>query len=68
MLMDALMVFNMGEGTLLEWHVDYCQMVKHDGTEKRTVNDFSTFGEISQFLASRKPESIAVFFAEPGTR
>ena len=65
MLIDALMVFNMGKGTLLEWHVDYCQMVKGDGTEERTVDGFSSFGEISRFMASHVPESVTVLFAEP---
>ncbi len=65
MLMDALMIFNMGEGTLLEWHVDYCQLVKGDGTEKRTVEGFFSFGEISRFMASHAPQSVTVLFAEP---
>lgn len=65
MLMDALMIFNMGEGTLLEWHVDYCQMIKGDSTEERAVKDFSGFGEISRFMASHVPESVTVLFAEP---
>ena len=65
MLMDALMIFNMGEGTLLEWHVDCCQLVKGDGTEERTVDGFSSFGEISRFMASHTPRSVTVLFSEP---
>ncbi len=64
MLIDALLVFNMGEGTLLEWHVDYCQMVTDDGKE-RVIREDLDFEVIARFMATHMPESVTVMFAGP---
>jgi hypothetical protein len=61
MLIDALLVFNMGEGTLLEWHADYCQMVTDDG-EKRVIRDDTDFGAIARLMSTHIPESVMVMF------
>ncbi len=63
MLIDALLVFNMGGGTLLEWHADYCQMVTNDG-EKRVMHEDSDFGVIARLMSTHIPESVTVMFSE----
>ncbi len=64
MLIDALLVFNMGEGTLLEWHADYCQMVTDDG-EERVIREDPDFGVIARLMSTHIPESVTVMFAGP---